>query len=103
MFLASRERAFASLTVHFLMIVVVFSGSFPQTQISPLYFDREDVKKAIHAPLDTNWTECSNIDVFPNGDSSLPPAFTVLPGVIEKNKRTVIVHGLADYVLIAEG
>ena len=70
---------------------------------SPVYFDRQDVKKAIHAPLNQTWFECSEIDVFPNGDASLPSAFTVLPSVIEKSNRSVIVHGLADYVLIAEG
>jgi carboxypeptidase D len=80
-------------------------GSFFQTQISPLYFDREDVKRAIHAPTNVNWTLCTDTfaDVFPNGDASLPPAFTVLPNVIEKSKRSVIVHGLADFILIAEG
>lgn len=77
-------------------------GSFPQKQ-SPIYFNRKEVKEAIHAPVDTKWTECSNVNVFPNGDGSLPPAFTVLPNVIEKNQRTVIVHGLADFILIAEG
>ncbi|KAG1850202.1 Alpha/Beta hydrolase protein [Suillus subalutaceus] len=82
--------------------VLGFPGSFPQTQ-SPIYFNRMDVKEAIHAPVDTEWSECSNINVFPNGDSSLPPAFTVLPSVIEKNQRTVIVHGLADFILIANG
>ncbi|OBZ66575.1 Carboxypeptidase cpdS [Grifola frondosa] len=66
--------------------VLGFPGSFPQTQLSPLYFDREDVKLAIHAPLNVTWTECSNIDV-----------------VIERSERAVIVHGLADYILIAEG
>lgn len=79
------------------------SGSFPDIQESPLYFDREDVKKAIHAPVSVDWTECSNINVFPDGDGSLPPAFSVLPNVIEKSNRTVIVHGLADFILIAEG
>jgi len=83
---------------------LLFSGTIFQTQLSPLYFDRVDVKKAIHAPLDVNWTLCSNVDVFPhNDDASLPSAFTVLPNVIEKSDRTVIVHGLADFVLIAEG
>ncbi|KAF8959451.1 alpha/beta-hydrolase [Flammula alnicola] len=82
--------------------VLGFPGSFPQAQ-TPLYFNRTDVKKAIHAPLNVDWEECSNINVFPNGDNSLPPAFTVLPNVIEKNQRTVIVHGLADFILIAEG
>ena len=69
---------------------------------SPIYFDREDVKKAIHAPVNQTWTECSD-GVFPNGDASLPPAFTVLPNVIEKSNRSVIIHGLGDYILIAEG
>ena len=68
-----------------------------------MYFDRADVKAAIHAPADVDWTLCSNTEVFPNGDSSLPPAFTVLPNVIEKSKRSVIVHGLGDFILIAEG
>ena len=36
-------------------------------------------------------------------DASLPPAFTVLPNAIEKSARAVIVHGLADFILIAEG
>ena len=79
-----------------------YSGTSSNVQ-SPIYFDREDVKKAIHAPVNQTWSECSNINVFPNGDASLPPAFTVLPEVIEKSHRSVIVHGLGDYVLIAEG
>ncbi|KAF9224579.1 alpha/beta-hydrolase [Gyrodon lividus] len=82
--------------------VLGFPGSFPQKQ-SPIYFNRKEVKEAIHAPVDTKWTECSNVDVFPDGDQSLPPAFTVLPNVIEKSVRSVIVHGLADFILIAEG
>jgi carboxypeptidase D len=68
-----------------------------------LYFDRKDVKAAIHAPANVDWVLCTNTDVFPHGDASLPPAFTVLPNVIEKSKRSVIVHGLADFILIAEG
>ncbi|KAK0191664.1 alpha/beta-hydrolase [Armillaria mellea] len=83
--------------------VLGFPGSFEDIQLSPLYFDRQDVKEAIHAPVDVEWTECSNIDVFPQGDSSPPPSFTVLPNVIEKSNRTVIAHGLADFILIAEG
>ncbi|KIJ12916.1 hypothetical protein PAXINDRAFT_136623 [Paxillus involutus ATCC 200175] len=82
--------------------VLGFPGSFPQKQ-SPIYFDRKEVKEAIHAPIDTEWAECSNVNVFPDGDNSLPPAFTVLPNVIEKSVRSVIVHGLADFILIAEG
>ena len=81
----------------------IYRGSFPQTQLSPLYFDRTDVKKAIHAPVNVTWTECSNVNVFPHGDASLPSGLTVLPNVIEKSERSVIVHGLADFILIAEG
>ena len=71
----------------------------------PIYFNRTDVKKAINAPLDVEWVPCSpNVFNTSDGlDESLPPAFTVLPSVIEKNIRTVIVHGLADYILMSEG
>jgi carboxypeptidase D len=72
------------------------------TQTPPVYFDRADVKAAIHAPADVNWTVCTD-SVFSKGDGSLPSALTVLPNVIEKSNRSVIVHGLADFVLIAEG
>ncbi len=71
--------------------------------MSPIYFDREDVKRAIHAPVNVTWTECSNINVFPRGDASLPSGYTVLPSIIEKSERSVIVHGLGDYILISEG
>jgi len=79
------------------------SGSFQQAQ-TPVYFNRMDVKNAINAPNATEWTECTDTAVFPNGDASLPPAVSgVLANVIEKNNRTVIVHGLADFILMAEG
>jgi carboxypeptidase D len=85
--------------------VLGFPGSSPQTQLSPLYFDRADVKQAIHAPADVDWTECSDGSVFAGraGDQSLPPALSVLPSVIERSERSVILHGLADFILIAEG
>ncbi|KAF8350959.1 Alpha/Beta hydrolase protein [Amanita rubescens] len=82
--------------------VLGFPGTFDNQQ-SPLYFNRKEVKEAIHAPVDVDWVECSNINVFPNGDASLPPVFTVLPNVIGKSKRSVIIHGLGDFVLIADG
>jgi hypothetical protein len=43
------------------------------------------------------WTECSESNVFPGGDASFPP------GVIVKHKQTTILHGLSNFVLIAEG
>jgi len=60
------------------------------------------VKAAIHAP-NVSWQECATSHVFPEGDASPPTAFSVLPSVIEKSNRTVIIHGRADFVLIAEG
>ena len=100
MFLATRKVSRFSLRV---MANRTFSsGSFPEAQ-SPIYFDREDVKKVIHAPVNQTWRVCSEIDVFPTRDASLPPALTVLPDVIERSNRTVIIHGQGDYILIAEG
>lgn len=34
-----------------------------------LYFNRTDVKKAIHAPENVDWAECTSIDVFVGGDA----------------------------------
>ncbi|KAI3616877.1 carboxypeptidase cpds [Moniliophthora roreri] len=80
------------------------SGSFDNIQTSPLYFDRKDVKRAIHAPLNVTWKECAGHEhVFPHGDASETVAWRVLPNVIEKSKRTVIAHGLADFFYMAEG
>ncbi|GAB1527085.1 hypothetical protein RhiTH_010260 [Rhizoctonia solani] len=72
--------------------VLGFPGSFDNQQ-SPLYFNRTDVQDAIHAPH-INWSECSSINVFINGtDTSIPPMLSVMPNVIEKSERTVVMHG----------
>ena len=91
--------------------VLGFPGSF--TYLPPggeIYFNRADVKKAINAPVDTHWYECSpgNVYTTPNGLSADANAgryssITVLPGVIERSKRTIIAHGALDMVLIANG
>ncbi|KAH9050155.1 hypothetical protein EDB84DRAFT_1555790 [Lactarius hengduanensis] len=46
--------------------VLGLPGSFPQAQTTPVYFDRADVKAAIHAPP-VGWEECKfeGPDVFP--------------------------------------
>ena len=82
-------------------ILIATRGSFYQAQTTPLYFDRPDVKAAIHAPSVT-WSTCSS-NVFRDGDASVLPVFSVLPNVIEKSNRSVIVHGVADFRLIAGG
>ncbi|KAI0285118.1 Alpha/Beta hydrolase protein [Russula aff. rugulosa BPL654] len=86
--------------------VFAFKTPGPASPDSPVYFNRADVKAAIHAPADVDWTLCAGfagVNVFPQDDSSLPSSLTVLPNVIEKSNRSVITHGLADFVYIAEG
>ncbi|KAG8710190.1 hypothetical protein FRC11_004764 [Ceratobasidium sp. 423] len=82
--------------------ILGFPGSFNNQQ-SPIYFNRTEVQDAIHAPH-INWDECSSVGVFVNGtDNSVPVMLSVMPNVIEKSERTVVMHGGIDYVLIAEG
>ncbi|CAK7223431.1 hypothetical protein SCUCBS95973_005177 [Sporothrix curviconia] len=69
-----------------------------------IYFQREDVMKAIHAPSSVNWTECIDGNVFVDGnDYSLPSSIHALPNVIDATKNVIIGHGALDYVLIANG
>ncbi|KAI0030014.1 alpha/beta-hydrolase [Vararia minispora EC-137] len=77
---------------------------FPRSTQEFIYFNRTDVQDAIHAPHIT-WEDCSNNNVYAGdgSDTSIPSTLSVLPNVIEKSERTVIVHGLADYILLAEG
>lgn len=70
------------------------------------YFNRTDVKQAIHAPLDVNWLICSNEPVFVNDhDLSLPSAVGdgPLKRVTEKTNNVVVGHGALDMVLILNG
>jgi carboxypeptidase D len=60
-----------------------------------IYFNRTDVQEAINAPIG-NWEECSSDPVFVNNtDTSPPSGVSVLAGVIERSKRTVIGHGVS--------
>ena len=67
------------------------------------------MQDAIHAPH-INWVDCTDESVYVNtttgqpiNDQSIPSTLSVLPNVIEKSVRTVIVHGLNDFILVAEG
>ncbi|KAI0061166.1 alpha/beta-hydrolase [Artomyces pyxidatus] len=82
---------------------------FPRSTQEFVYFNRTDVQDAIHAPH-VEWAACANGDVYvnattgaPGNDQSIPSTLSVLPNVIEKSERTVIIHGLADFILVAEG
>ena len=78
------------------------------------YFNWTDVKKALHAPLDKWWWECSLTNVFigkyedsegPEGvnDRSPDPIQGVLPQVIEGTNRVLISNADWDYLLMTNG
>lgn len=73
----------------------------------PVYFNRQDVKAAIHAPLDKEWVFCTNDPVFVNGtDTSVvdgPGSQPVIPNVIDRTQNVILGHGSQDFVLIADG
>ena len=91
--------------------VLGFPGSFEYSPTgATIYFNRPAVKKAINAPANKTWAECSSINVYntSNGKSyeanhNLWSGLTVLPGVIERVNRTVIGHGSIDMVLLKNG
>jgi carboxypeptidase D len=83
-------------------------GETQQVQVAPVYFNRPDVKAAIHAPAGAMWSECvpSDFNVFATSDgfdASPPSSLAALPRAIERSQRTVIMHGLADFLLQAPG
>ncbi|PFH59387.1 hypothetical protein XA68_12446 [Ophiocordyceps unilateralis] len=70
------------------------------------YFQREDVKRAIHAPLEANWKQCAD-GVFvsaKNGvDESPPPDAYHLPNVVDHTHNVIIAHGAMDFILPLNG
>ena len=75
-----------------------------------VYFDRADVKKALHAPK-TAWSGCSSEPVYVGGNSgpegegdiSANPIEHVLPQVIEATNRVLISNGDFDMIVITNG
>ncbi|QLI65913.1 uncharacterized protein G6M90_00g011570 [Metarhizium brunneum] len=83
--------------------VLGFPGSFDYLpKGASIYFDRQDVKKAINAPLDRKWASCGG-PVFVDHDKSPPSSTTVLGNVIDKTKNVIIGHGALDFILLANG
>ncbi|KAE9975882.1 hypothetical protein EG328_002927 [Venturia inaequalis] len=85
----------------------------PSDQLSGTspYFDRADVKKALHAPSNSQWSECSNKAVFTGGnagpehegDISLDSIQKVLPQVIAATNRVLVANGDYDMIIITNG
>ncbi|POS70943.1 carboxypeptidase cpdS [Diaporthe helianthi] len=69
-----------------------------------VYFNRTDVKKAIHAPLDVDWAICADEYVFAGDDDySDPSSYRVIPNVIDRTHNVQIAHATMDMVLLANG
>ncbi|KAF9073517.1 alpha/beta-hydrolase [Rhodocollybia butyracea] len=81
---------------------------FPESTQQFIYFNRTDVQDAIHAPH-INWEICASRSVYvtktgaQGNDQSVASMLSIFPNVIEKSERVVVVHGLADFILVAEG
>lgn len=89
--------------------VLGFPTELVANQYNTTYFNRTDVKMAMHAPLDVNWAECAN-GVFvgeggpqDEGDLSLDPIQHVLPQVIEATNRVLVSNGDYDMIIITNG
>ena len=82
------------------------------------YFNRSDVKAAIHAPAYVDWAECAVDPVFiggkevdgyydggpeAEGDLSADPIQHVLPQVIEGTNRVLVSNGDFDMIIITNG
>lgn len=90
--------------------VLGFPGALDYTPPgSEVYFNRTDVKKAMHAPLDVSWSECAGNPFVGNGgpqdegDESADPIQKVLPQVIEATNRVLVSNGDYDMVIITNG
>lgn len=84
--------------------VLGFPGLFNyMPEGASVYFDRQDVKDAIHAP-DIPWAECSGNPVFVGGvDKSPPSSIEVLPSVIDRTRNVIIGQGALDMEVVANG
>ncbi|CAE6996889.1 hypothetical protein CFE70_000387 [Pyrenophora teres f. teres 0-1] len=75
-----------------------------------VYFDRADVKKALHVDPKTKWTMCTENGVFSDGkgsygdDMSYPPAINgILKSIIEATNNVLIGSGDLDMLIPTNG
>ena len=72
-----------------------------------IFINRKDFKEALHADVNKSWRNCIRSDILFLGGIDQSP-FSMTPRgpfgtVVDKAKKTVIVHGLDDYKLVAAG
>ncbi|EOA81223.1 hypothetical protein ACJQWK_06798 [Exserohilum turcicum] len=87
---------------------IVNTGDYSPPGIE-IYFNRTDVKKALHVNPNTNWMQCTDVNVFANGnenntDTSLPPTIDgTLQNVIEHTNNVLIGSGDLDMLIATNG
>lgn len=75
----------------------------------PVYFNRSDVKRAMHAPKNIEWLSCKGPvflgDGGPQGEGDLSPdpIQHVLPRIIEATKHVLVSNGDLDSVILTDG
>ncbi|UKZ94397.1 uncharacterized protein TrAFT101_009269 [Trichoderma asperellum] len=71
------------------------------------YFDRREVKIAIHASPSTDWVPCATKSVFLTNDSkeqsSVPPGLKQLPNVIDTTQNVILAAGGVDILVPLNG
>ncbi|KIV86478.1 hypothetical protein PV11_02089 [Exophiala sideris] len=94
----------------FLSDVLGFPTQLVDQVYTTNYFNRSDVKTAMHAPQDVNWMECADQPVFVGeggpqgeGDTAPDPIQHVLPQVIEATNRVLVGNGDFDMIIITNG
>ncbi|KAK3995053.1 hypothetical protein QBC44DRAFT_284776 [Cladorrhinum sp. PSN332] len=78
----------------------------PPDQDELIYFDRPDVKRALHVPEAIEFVPCSPGVHFANPtntDESESSSYKAVPRVIDHTKRVIIAHGALDSILFANG
>jgi carboxypeptidase D len=89
---------------------IVNTGDY-QPPGAQVYFNRTDVQEALNAVVGTDWKQCTDVNVFGNGnatsdaqDASPGPANNgVLQRVIEYTNNTIIGSGDLDFLLNTNG
>ncbi|KAJ6789969.1 hypothetical protein PWT90_05814 [Aphanocladium album] len=69
------------------------------------YFNRTDVKNALHVPESRNWRLCDSqyhAEIDPNTVKPAPDQYH-LPNVIEHTGNAILVHGMLDIILPLNG
>ncbi|KAK4203791.1 carboxypeptidase [Triangularia verruculosa] len=88
-------------------VLAALGGPASNAPGGKVYFNRDDVKAAIHAPQNISWSLCpsdNDPSIFVNyTDTSDPSTVYTLPKVIDKTQNVIISHGMQDMVIPANG